>query len=217
MAPLPSPRLLTFDVFGTVVDWQRGMREAVAPLGVALSTPDFDRVVDRQGQIERERPTTPYRAVTAESLVECLGLHASSAQRVGGEVGRWPLFPDSAAALRELQAVAPCGAMTNSDPDHGEQVQAQLGFRLTHWLCAGELRVYKPSPEVWREASRRTGLPLDERWWHVSAYADYDLEVARSLGLTTVLVRRPHCRPAKADAEVADLRELLELVKRTRR
>jgi FMN phosphatase YigB (HAD superfamily) len=102
--------------------------------------------------------------------------------------------------------------MSNSDFAHGEQVQDQLGFKLSDWVCAEELRLYKPSPEFWRAVARRCGLEPGRDWWHVSAYADYDLEVARSLGLTCVFVAREHSRPGSAHYEFPDLGALADFL-----
>src|SRR5205085_8095336 len=96
----------------------------------------------------------------------------------------------------------------NSDLAHGEQVQAQLGFRLSDWLCAEETHCYKPDPEFWNAMARRWRLTPGPEWWHVSAYADYDLAVANRLGLTTVFVARPHARRGPATHSVVDLAEL---------
>jgi 2-haloacid dehalogenase len=205
------PRLFTFDVFGTVVDWRRGLTEALARHGVVLGEGDFDRVIDVQARLEAEA-FRPYREVTARSLVEAFGLDAGAADAIGAEVGTWPLFPDSREGLRRLQGIAPCAAMTNSDRVHGEQAQAQLGFGLRHWISAEEVRLYKPAPEFWRAVAERLDVEPGQRWWHVSAYADYDLEVAGRLGLTTVFVRRPHRRPGTATHVVEDLVELARLV-----
>jgi 2-haloalkanoic acid dehalogenase type II len=202
-----SIALMTFDFFGTVVDWRRGLREA---LGGRLREEDFDRVIDRQGELEKG-PFRPYAQIVAQDLVE-RGVEAQEAARIAAEAGRWPLFPDSAAALRRLRTVAPCAATTNSDLAHGEQVQAQLGFRLDGWICAEEVRAYKPDARIWEAAARRMGVSFGRSWWHVSAYADYDLVPARELGLTCVFVRRPHSRPGPADVSVGDLAELAELV-----
>jgi FMN phosphatase YigB (HAD superfamily) len=107
--------------------------------------------------------------------------------------------------------IAPCVAMTNSDRAHGKDIEAQLGFRLSEWLPAEEVRCYKPSPRFWHAASERLDVPLGAHWWHVSAYADYDLEVARSLGLTGVFIPRRHARPPKAGEAALTVKSLVEL------
>jgi 2-haloacid dehalogenase len=195
-----KPSLLTFDIFGTVVDWRKGLGER-----------DFERLVDVQGDLEQAR-FRRYAEIVAESLVRVRGLDVVSAARIGAEVGTWPLFPDSRDALRRIQRVAPCVATTNSDRAHGEQMQAQLGFRLAGWICAEEVRAYKPDRRIWEAASRKVGAPFGPAWWHVSAYADYDLRTARELGLTCVFVQRPHSRPGTADVTVPDLAALADLV-----
>ena len=212
-----SIELLTFDIFGTVVDWRRGV--------AALSDAQFDRAVDRQGALEQPAGSggTPagsvaasrfrsYAGIVAQSLVEVAAIDAVTAARLGAEAGKWPLFPDSADALRRLRAKAPCAAITNSDADHGRQVRAQLGFELDGWICAEEVRAYKPDHRMWEAASERMKVPFSRSWWHVSAYADYDHETARKLGLTCVFVRRPHSRPGPCDLEVKDLAELAQKV-----
>ncbi len=194
------PVLITFDIFGTVIDWRTGHLRDVPSLREA----DFDRVIDRQGALEQEEPTRPYAGIVAASLV-AEGVAAARAREIGAAAGRWPLFPDSEEGMRRLQAVAPCMALTNSDRAHGEQVQEQLGFRLSDWQCAEDVKLYKPSVAVWERAAKRRGVAFGRSWWHVSAYADYDLDVARRLGLTTVFVERPHSRPGPADVTVPDL------------
>jgi len=202
-----SPRLVTFDIFGTVLDWRAGLERDCAAAGRPLAGGEFDRIVDRQAELERG-PFLPYAEIIRRSLIDVIGLDSGAAARIGAAVGHWPLFPDSAAALESLMRHAPCAATTNSDHAHGEQVQAQLGFRLSDWLCAEEVRRYKPDPEFWRAMAARRGIAAGPEWWHVSAYADYDLGEARRLGLTTVFVARPHARPGPASHAVADLREL---------
>jgi 2-haloacid dehalogenase len=195
-----KPSLLTFDIFGTVLDWRAGVGER-----------DFDRLVDVQGELEQGR-FRGYAEIVAESLKRVRGMDVVSAARMGAEAGTWPLFPDSREALRRLQRTARLAAITNSDRGHGEQVQAQLGFRLDAWICAEEVRAYKPDRRLWEAASRKLGRPFDRSWWHVSAYADYDLRTARELGLTCVFVQRPHSRPGPADVTVPDLAALADLV-----
>jgi 2-haloalkanoic acid dehalogenase type II len=205
------PRVLSFDIFGTVVDWRRGLLAALARQGAALDEAGFDRVIDAQGAEERG-DYRPYREITARSLIEVAGLPVAAADEVAAGIGDWPLFSDSAAAFARLLEEAICVAMTNSDRVHRQGVERQLGLRLTHWICAEDLRLYKPDERFWRRTAERIGEPLSPAWWHVSAYADYDLDAARRLGLTTVFVSRPHNRPGPADRHVADLLGLAGLV-----
>ncbi len=206
-----APQLITFDVFGTVLDWRSGLESACAAAGRPLRPGEFDAIVDAQGRLERGAFRT-YAEITRLSLVEVLGLDPAAAAAIGASVGRWPLYPDSAAALQRLMRVVPCAALTNSDRAHGDEVQRRLGFRLSDWLCAEETRLYKPDPEFWRAMSRRRGVALGPGWWHVSAYADYDLAVASDLGLTTVFVARPHARPGPASHAVRDLAGLVAML-----
>jgi 2-haloalkanoic acid dehalogenase type II len=194
-----KPTLFTFDIFGTVLDWRRGLAESAGADDAA-----FEKIIDYQGADE-QRQFRPYREITARSLVAVLGMATEKADAIGATVGEWPLFADSVEGMRALMRIAPCVATTNSDRAHGEQVQKTLGYRLSDWVCAEELGLYKPAPEFWRKTAERLGRPLNRSWYHVSAYGDYDLEVARALGLTCVFIPRPHHRPGPADFTAPDL------------
>lgn len=205
------PALLTFDIFGTVLDWRTGLRESLRRHGAGLSDADFDRVIDLQAALEAGRFRS-YTSIVCVSLVRSLGLPVHTARAIGEEAGTWPLYPDAREAMRRLRASAPCVATTNSDQSHGRQIQRGLGFCLDGWICAEEVRCYKPDPEFWRRAAARRGIRLGPEWWHVSAYGDYDLKTARRLGLTCVFVDRPHARFGPADLRVRDLAELAERI-----
>ena len=193
---MTAPRLLTFDLFGTVVDWRTGLRRA---LGSALEDDAaFERVIDFQAADE-QAAFRPYKEIVARSLTSVLGLAPDVARAIGERAGEWPVFADAPAAFRRLLAVAPCGATTNSDLEHRPAIEAQLGVALDPWICAGEVGAYKPDVRIWNAAAQATGAAFGPDWWHVSAYADYDLKTARKLGLTTVLIRRPHHRPGTPD------------------
>jgi len=196
-----SIALLTFDIFGTVLDWRSGLS--------CLTGDQFERAIDTQAELE-QGSWRSYTEIITQSLLGVAPIDAVTAAGLGAEAGNWPLFADSTKALSYLRRKAPCAAITNSDKAHGEQVQAQLGFRLDGWICAEETRVYKPDPKMWEVASKRMGVPFSRDWWHVSAYADYDHATARSLGLTCVLVKRPHSRAGPANLVVSDLAELSE-------
>ena len=201
-----SIALLTFDVFGTILDWRGGLRRA---LGGRLSDEQFERIVDRQGALE-QGAFRPYVEIVAQSLVDEVGVEPRRAADIAAAAGTWPLFADSAPALRRLRAIAPCAAITNSDRRHRSQIEEQLGFALDGWICAEEVRTYKPDRRMWEAAAKRMGIPPGGAWWHVSAYADYDHRTARSLGLSCIFVRRPHSRVGPADLTVSDLSALAD-------
>ena len=213
---LVPPVLLTFDVLGTIVNWRSGLEEALGRSRAAVPAAiEFDAVIDAQAAAEAG-PFRPYREIVVLSLVQVAGLDAGAAALVADGIGRWPLFADSRPGLARLLRVASCVAMTNSDREHGTAIQDRLGFRLTNWIAAEEVRVYKPAPAFWHAAAARLGTPFGPAWWHVSAYGDYDLETAGRLGLTRVFVRRAHARSSPAEVIVADLEELATLVERLR-
>ncbi len=176
-----------------------------------MSDADFDSLIDDQAAREAG-PFRTYVEIVASSLVHVVGLPFDAARSIAAGAGRWPLYPDSRAGLARLTRLAPCVASTNSDQSHGRQTQAGLGFDLSGWICAEDIRCYKPDPGFWRHVAARRGVRFGPHWWHVSAYADYDLEAARRLGLTTVFVARPHARPGRAEIRVRDLGELARRV-----
>jgi 2-haloalkanoic acid dehalogenase type II len=202
--------LLTFDLFGTVVDWRTGLRNALTPHGITLDDAAFERVIDAQAEDE-QASFRPYAEITARSLERAFGLASSVTQSIGERAGEWPVFGDAPVAIRDLLAHAACGATTNSDAGHRPAIEAQLGAHLDPWICAGDVGAYKPDRRIWDAAQKATGVPFGPSWWHVSAYADYDLATARMLGLTCVLIRRPHHRagtPDLVDFAFDDLGEL---------
>lgn len=204
-------RFITFDVLGTLVDWKSGLEQACETEGRPLNRGEFDRIIDAQAGFEQAKFLS-YTKITELSLQQALGLTASLATKISAGIGSWPFYADSIESLKQLLAIFPCGAMTNSDRLHGDQIQARLGFKLSAWLCAEETGVYKPHPRFWQLMSERQHVPLGPDWWHVSAYADYDLAAANQLGLTTVFVARPHNRPSLATHSVNTLHEFLSLV-----
>jgi len=204
---MDRPSLLTFDVFGTVLDWRQGLVDAAAAQGIDVDDRRFQAVIDHQARAE-SGPYRSYAEIAAESLVQVLRMPKKIARTIAEEAGAWPLFPDAADGLRALMRIAPCVAMTNSDQSHGKQVQDQLGFRLNGWICAEDVRCYKPAPEFWTAVPSRRGVPFGRSWWHVSAYADYDMATAGRLGLTTVFIERDHNVWGPSTMTAPDLRAL---------
>ena len=156
---------MTFDIFGTVLDWRSGLQAACRASGRPLRDGEFDRIVDAQGALE-QGPYLDYATIVRRSLADILLIPEMIASDIAAGIGDWPFYPD-AAKLREFMRIAPCTAMTNSDRGHGETLQARLGFRLSNWLCAEETRLYKPHLDFWRRAGQRSGIEPGPHRWHV--------------------------------------------------
>jgi len=171
--------------------------------------------VSHQGADEKAA-FRPYAEIVARSLVAVCGLARTDAAAIGKNVGTWPVYADAPAALARLARVAPLAALTNSDRAHRASVVAQLGAAPAYWVCAEEVGVYKPDRRMWEALAAHVapeGIAPGAAWWHVSAYADYDLAAARAFGLACVFVDRPHARrgdPALADVVVPDLAALAD-------
>jgi len=119
--------------------------------------PTFDRLVDVQGELEQGR-FRGYAEIVAESLTRVRRMDVVSAARMGAEAGTWPLFPDSREALRRLRRTAKARGHHQQRPaPTASRPQAQLGFRLDEWICAEEVRAYKPDRRIWEAASRKLG------------------------------------------------------------
>ncbi len=211
-SPLEVPELFTFDIFGTVLDWQNGLAGACEAHGRKLRDGEFDKVIDAQAALEQSGQFDLYTSIVIKSLASVLGLEATAAASIAETMGSWPLFADAREGLQRLRKIAPCVAITNSDRHHGAQVRAQLGFNLDGWFSSEEERHYKPARELWDAVAEQRGVRFGPRWWHVSAYADYDLKTAQGLGLTRVLVHRPHARSGAAEVEVTSFHDLATVV-----
>jgi 2-haloacid dehalogenase len=211
---------LTFDCYGTLIDWETGAIEALRPLlakhGVTLSD---DEIVHAFQDIDAELcepPYRPYRAVLAgvvEGLGRRFGFPVGVPERdlLAASLPAWEPFPDTVGALRALKDRHRLAIVSNIDDDLFAATARKLGVGFDHVVTAEQVRSYKPSSPIFEEAIRRLGVAPDT----IAHVAEGVSEVppARRLGCATVWVRR-HGRSARLlteapDLEVPDLRSLL--------
>jgi 2-haloacid dehalogenase len=216
----------TFDCYGTIIDWERGIVEASGPL---LDHHDVDELPAEQllelfGRLEAEAeggPFRPYRDVLTEVALGIqgeMGLRRDldRAAAFADSVGRWPSFPDSPSALAALGGKYRLAIVSNVDDDLFQGSAAQLGIDFDEIVTAQQVRSYKPAPGHFHEVLRRLDLPV-ERVLHVAQSLYHDIVPAGALGFTTVWVDRrdgrdgggatPSAR-AEPDVVVADLASL---------
>ena len=187
---------LTFDCYGTLIDWETGILAAArAAVGALARYPD-EALLTAFAAIEAEAevPYRPYRGV----LALCLrGLGArfgvavddASAAAFADSVGHWPPFPDSTAGLRALQGRFRLAVITNCDDDLFARSEARLGVKFDPVITAEQVRSYKPDLQNFRVAHARIGVPR-ERILHVAQSLYHDHVPAKQLGMTTVWINR---------------------------
>jgi 2-haloacid dehalogenase len=185
--------VLTFDCYGTLVDWETGI---VAALRAAGDWPATDEeLLERFAVHEAERgPYRPYRevlAAAARGIARDTGVELSddAAAAFGRSVGHWPPFPDSPSALGRLAERYRLGVVTNCDEDLFAESNRRLEVRFDWVVTAERVRSYKPNPRHFEVALQEIGLPK-ERVLHVAQSLFHDHVPAKRLGLSTVWIDR---------------------------
>jgi 2-haloacid dehalogenase len=201
---------LTFDCYGTLIDWETGLLTALrAALGPV--TADDEALLEGYARHEAELEAGPYlryREVLATAVgrmaVE-LGTTVSNedAATFGASVASWPAFPDSAEALSRLHRRYRLGVITNCDDDLFAASARRLETTFDEVVTAQQARAYKPSTRGFELMFERLGLPRD-RILHVAQSLFHDHVPAKRLGLTTVWVNRRAGRPGTGATPPAD-------------
>jgi 2-haloacid dehalogenase len=190
--------VLTFDCYGTLIDWETGLLAALrAPLtahGIAESDEDVLRAFARHEAELEAGPYHRYRDVLGGVLKAMLAHFGEAASpdeiaAFGGSVADWPAFPDSAPALARLQSRFKLGVITNCDDDLFAASEARLGITFDWVVTAQQAKRYKPNPRGFELAFERIGLP-PSRILHVAQSLFHDHVTAKRLGLSTVWVDR---------------------------
>jgi 2-haloacid dehalogenase len=220
--------VLTFDCYGTLIDWETGIvdafRPALAARGVVLNDEDLlSRFARHEASIEAGS-YLPYRGVLAgafRGVTAELGIDPADHEvaAFAGSVADWPAFPDSADALALLRTRFRLGVITNCDDDLFAASNRRLGEPFDWVITAQQAGSYKPSRHNFEVAFERIGVPPD-RILHVAQSLFHDHVPARELGLRSVWVDRRHGRegsgatpPASAtpDLVVPDMATLASL------
>jgi 2-haloacid dehalogenase len=195
--------VLTFDCYGTLIDWEAGLLAALrAPLAAHGVTESDENVLGAFARHEAELEAGPYRRyreILGAVLTAMLGHRGETPTRdevaaFGGSVADWPAFPDSAAALARLHERFKLGVITNCDDDLFAASEARLGMDFDWVITAQQAKRYKPNPRGFELAFERIGLP-PSRILHVAQSLFHDHVTAKRLGLSTVWVDSRAGRP----------------------
>jgi 2-haloacid dehalogenase len=212
---MPGESVITFDFYGTLVQWHETLeiafremlvRRGLPSSGTAALASDFAA----EGRRLRDTPPwKPYREVLRDSVMFALeraGLTAEDADSDGliEHVSRIPAHPDVPAALAELKKRYRLAAISNTDDDLIAGSLPSLGIALDAVVTAQQARAYKPNLRLFRHAHAVLGVtPADVV--HIAASQPLDMAVCRVLGIRAFWVNR---RNEQAEAQYRPFTEV---------
>jgi 2-haloacid dehalogenase len=228
MLDLTRFKVLTFDCYGTMIDWEGGIFAALRPILAAHGKEVSDsallalyaelEVTAEQGEYLRYREVLQS---VARGFGQRLGFSPTDAEvrSLPESVATWQPFPDTVKALRKLSSRYQLAVISNIDDDLFAASASKLEVAFSHVFTAQQAGCYKPCMNIFRLAEEKIGVSR-EHWLHVGQSIYHDVIPAQSLGLATVWVNRRSPRPgagaakaaaANPDLEVPDLQTLAKL------
>lgn len=224
--------VLTFDCYGTLINWETGLLTALRPILAAHSKQmDDSALLELYGEFEQRAEQPPYRhyrdvlGSVVRDFGNTLGF-SPTAHEIGllaDALPAWRPWPDTVAALRQLKAKFRLAILSNIDDDLFEKTRPQLEVAFDEVVTAEQARAYKPSVKLFELALSRISVPA-HRVLHVGQSIYHDVVPAQALGLATVWVNRASARPGigavksaegKPDITVTSLEELAGLIIKT--
>jgi 2-haloacid dehalogenase len=190
-----SIRWATFDCYGTLIDWEGGLRGAY---GSVWPRADPERLLRLHHLVEprvQEHADLSYREVLARCLaavasIEGLEVPGDRGDALAESLPSWPPFSEVPAALGELRDRGwRLAILSNTDPDLLAASVAAIGVPFDALVTAAAIGSYKPAPGHWERFFADTGARRD-RHVHVAASLFHDIEPAARLQLTSVWINR---------------------------
>jgi len=211
---MTGQRWATFDCYGTLIDWNLGIRtELERVFGVEAAPRLLLRYHELEPKIEAEEYRS-YREVLRLALEELLReeglqLPEGEARTLADSLPDWPPFPEVPAALAELRNRGwMLAILSNSDRDLIAASQKQLGVPIDLAIVAEDVHSYKPAHAHWEQFFEATTADRESHV-HVAASLFHDIAPARELGLKSVWINRLGEQPEpQPDRELTDLSNL---------
>jgi 2-haloacid dehalogenase len=211
-----AERWATFDCYGTLIDWNLGIRTVLERLfGVEAAPRLLERYHELEPEIESEsEPFRTYREVLTLALErlaqdESAQIPEGEADALAKSLPGWSPFPDVPPALAELRDRGwKLALLSNTDRDLIEASQRQLGVPVDLAIVAEDVGSYKPAHGHWERFFEATSADR-ETHVHVAASLFHDIVPARELDLKSVWINRLGEKPQpKPDRELTDLTDL---------
>ncbi|MEN9938659.1 MAG: hypothetical protein RLZZ387_5238 [Chloroflexota bacterium] len=190
--------VITFDCYGTLIDWETGIRESFAALAEQAGVPVDPRVataayLEIEPEVEAAARFHSYREVLAETARRAAAevgwpMDTAAAARFAASLPAWPPFADTNPALERLAAAGyRLGILSNVDDDLLAQTLRHFAVEFPVVVTAQQVRAYKPSHAHFLTARERIG---GLRWLHAAQSHFHDIAPAGHLGLPAVWVNR---------------------------
>jgi len=222
------PTFLTFDCYGTLIDWDTGLREIFTEIlrrkGAQVDVETFRRQWEALQFEMIQGAYRPYKDILKESLeltLKAFGLRYEprEGEDFAESMPRWKPFPDTRPALERLATHCRLAIISNVDDDIIMESSKLIGVGFDAILTAEQARAYKPSRRIFDYALSKLNCPPVDIT-HVAFGLHYDIEPAKELGIKTVWVNRKGEAPegpvqalaGQADFEIRDLYGLWRLV-----
>jgi 2-haloacid dehalogenase len=174
-------RWATFDCYGTLIDWNGGLRRALG------SDELLERYHEVEPEVQAENPGRSYRDVMTE-VARRLGIE--DAERLARSLPSWESFPEVRASLEDARSRGwKLAILSNTDRDFIEASMARIGVPFELAIVASEIGSYKPASGHWEHFFQRVDVP-PERHVHVAQSHFHDVVPATALGLRTVWINR---------------------------
>lgn len=221
--------VLSFDCYGTLIDWESGLLAAIEPILSDYQIETSDREIleffAQQESIYESGDYLNYREVLRQ-VMQVLGETFdfeptdSELDALANSIQDWQPFPDTVAALQALKKRYKLSIISNIDDDLFAGTAKKLEVEFDWIVTAEQVKSYKPSLQNFAFAIERMGIP-PEKLLHVAQSVYHDVIPAKSIGLVTVWVNRRKGKegfgatsPANAtpDLEVPDLKSLVTLM-----
>jgi 2-haloacid dehalogenase len=204
-------RWATFDCYGTLIDWNGGIRGELARVfGEDRADELLDRYHELEPQLEADGKRS-YRDVLTEAMRR-LGATAGEENALARSLPTWQPFPEVPEALRQARAEGwKLGILSNTDRDYIDASQERIGVPFELAIVASEIGSYKPGPGHWQAFEREVGRPPDV---HVAASLFHDVAPANELGLKSIWINRlgeaPGPQPTRELPDLSELPRALE-------
>ncbi|WP_165422788.1 haloacid dehalogenase type II [Ktedonosporobacter rubrisoli] len=212
---------VTFDCYGTLVNWRKGMLSALESIVPGKASLLLDQYYLTEAEVEAERPFRSYRNVLAEALRRAarrsrIDLLSGSEHILADTLPSWPLFPDVGSALPMLRADGwRLAILSNIDRDLMSETLRRMPASFDKVITAEDVRTYKPAEGHFRYFLEATQVS-PKNWVHVAGSYFHDIVTASRLGAMALWVNREGSQEAtpQAAAVLSDLRQIIPTIHR---